>query len=140
MKICKLLFALFIALSMTACSLTIPKAMANDLMKDIPAKTVTGKAADDKFIRNTADFSVELFKKTIDEKRNSLVSPLSVMLALSMTANGADNETLSQMGKVLGNDKTEVISQNVFGTYPIRFDGYGCYNIRCEKSRYGHYF
>ncbi|TAH70847.1 MAG: serine protease, partial [Anaerolineaceae bacterium] len=33
-----------------------------------------------------------------------LVSPISVMLALSMTANGADGDTLAQMEKVLGKD------------------------------------
>ena len=55
-----------------------------------------------------ADFSVNLFKKTFaeDENKNLLISPLSVMLALAMTANGADNNTLLQMEKVLGGSLT----------------------------------
>ena len=56
----------------------------------------------DDFVESMADFSLELFKKSIDDKENSLVSPLSVSLALSMTANGASGETLKQMEAVLG--------------------------------------
>ena len=63
------------------------------------------KDVDERFIQSTARFSMELFKRSLGED-NSLVSPLSVLLALSMTANGADNETLEQMEKVLGDDIT----------------------------------
>lgn len=56
----------------------------------------------DEFIGNSANFAVELFKRSADETKNSVISPLSVMLALSMTANGANGETLTQMEKVLG--------------------------------------
>jgi len=51
-----------------------------------------------------ADFSVELFKRSVTDKENSLISPVSVMLALAMTANGADNETLLQMETLLGGE------------------------------------
>ena len=51
-----------------------------------------------------ADFSIDIFKKTISNTKNSLVSPLSIMLALAMAANGADGETRSQMENVLGGD------------------------------------
>ena len=91
-----------IGLNLTACSALTLSVKADDLMEGITAKMVAGKAADDIFIGNTANFSIELFKKTITDKENSLVSPLSVLLALSMTANGADGETLSQMEALLG--------------------------------------
>ena len=48
------------------------------------------------------DFAVRLFKECETSGENTLISPLSVMYALSMTANGADGETLSQMEEVLG--------------------------------------
>ncbi len=48
------------------------------------------------------DFSVRLFQEKMEAGTNTLLSPLSVMYALSMTANGAANETLSQMEAVLG--------------------------------------
>lgn len=88
-----------ITLNLVACSTT---AQADDLTKDISANTVNGKDTDENFITTTANFSIELFKKSISDNKNTLVSPLSVLLALSMTANGAEGETLSQMEKVLG--------------------------------------
>jgi len=77
---------------------------AAGLMDSISPNKVAGKQADRAFIANMADFSIELFAKSIEAERNSLVSPLSVVLALAMTANGADNNTLAQMEKLLGGD------------------------------------
>lgn len=49
------------------------------------------------------DFAVELFKKaaTEAEGKNVLVSPLSVHIALAMTANGANGKTLEEMQALL---------------------------------------
>ena len=62
---------------------------------------------DESFTAADMRFSAELFKNTyrLSEKdENVLVSPLSVLPALAMTANGADKETLSEMERVLGGD------------------------------------
>ena len=80
------------------------KVRAANLMEDVTAKTVSGKAADNAFKNSTADFAFKLFQKTRNNSKNSLISPLSVMLALSMTANGAKGETLTQMEALLGGD------------------------------------
>ncbi|MBR5534457.1 MAG: serpin family protein [Ruminiclostridium sp.] len=48
------------------------------------------------------DFSVRLFQKTMEEGENTLISPLSVLSALAMTANGAEGDTLNQMEEVFG--------------------------------------
>ena len=77
---------------------------AADLTEGIKAKPVSGRAADDAFKNSSADFAIRLFQKTRDDSKNSLISPLSVMLALSMTANGAKGETLAQMEALLGGD------------------------------------
>lgn len=53
------------------------------------------------FAEGTADFAINLLKNSLDDEKNSMVSPLSVLLALAMTANGADGETLKQMEQVL---------------------------------------
>ena len=79
---------------------------AVDLMEGVSAKSVTGKAAEDAFISSSANFAVELFKKTLTKGENSLVSPLSVMLALAMTANGANAQTKTEMETVLGGGMT----------------------------------
>ena len=80
------------------------KVQAANLMEGIAAKTVSGKAADDAFKNSSADFAIKLFQQTRDGNKNSLISPLSVMLALSMTANGAKGKTLAQMESLLGGD------------------------------------
>ena len=90
------------AMAMTACSSSTMEIQATDLMDGVSSKTVSGRPADDQFIDNTVDFSFELFKNTITAKENSLISPLSALLALAMTANGADNQTFTQMEEVLG--------------------------------------
>ena len=108
-KRCFLAFISFLLITimlfnLSGCSALILNVKAQDLMDGVKAQTVQGKPADEKFIGNTADFAIDLFKKTASETNNSLISPLSVMLALAMTANGADKETLTQMQKVLGKD------------------------------------
>ena len=76
---------------------------AVNLTDNLTANPVTGKKTDDAFYGSQLEFSVELFKRANAQKgENVLVSPASVMLALAMTANGADKETLSQMEDVLG--------------------------------------
>ncbi|MBO5968229.1 MAG: serpin family protein [Clostridia bacterium] len=65
---------------------------------------IAGKVSDE-FRNAAANFAFELLKESnkADYEGNSLlVSPLSVMLALSMTANGAQGETLKQFEEVLG--------------------------------------
>jgi len=97
-----------------ACSNSI-KVKAENLMEGVKPFEVSGRAADDKYLRNTADFSIDLFKNSVSDSDNSLISPLSVMLALTMTANGADKQTLSQMETVLGKDiPLEELNQYLF--------------------------
>ncbi len=51
------------------------------------------------------DFAIRLFKESYNSDKNTLISPLSVLCALAMTANGAGGETLEQMENVLGVSK-----------------------------------
>ena len=99
-KLIALLLVLAMALGMTACS----QVSANDLMKDVPAKAVDVLPDMDAGAAAAADFGVRLFKTSMEEGENTLISPLSVLYALAMTANGADDETLAQMEQVLGMD------------------------------------
>ena len=99
-RLIALLLVLAMALGMTACS----QVSANDLMKDVPAKAVDVLPDMDSGAAAAADFGVRLFKTSMEEGKNTLISPLSVLYALAMTANGADGETLVQMEQVLGMD------------------------------------
>lgn len=51
-----------------------------------------------------ADFSLNLFRASRQEGKNAVMSPLSVLYALAMTANGAKGTTLSQMEDAFGMD------------------------------------
>lgn len=84
--------------SMTGCSNKIKSA---NLMKNVKASVVEKKELDENFIKQTANFSVKLFQKSTKENESSMISPVSVMMALSMTANGADTGTKKEMEQLL---------------------------------------
>lgn len=87
---------------------------AANLMENRSSKPVQEKETDEAFIRGTAEFSINLFKKSVDKTDNSLISPLSVMLALAMTANGADTTTKAQMETLLGGFSLEDLNQYLY--------------------------
>lgn len=85
----------------TGCS---QKASADgdDLMKDIrpgSAETIDAYIEEDNIV--AMDFSLELFKMNL-LCQNTLISPVSVLSALGMTANGARENTLAEMEAVFG--------------------------------------
>lgn len=90
------------------------KVYASDLMKNITPHKVEPVELKEPFINSTADFSLELFKKSYTKGKNSLVSPTSVLLALGMTANGADGNTLRQFETVLGNRGISISDLNLY--------------------------
>ena len=97
-----LAFALVMSmmLSMTAALSGCGSAQAADLMSGVQANEV----AEANLSAHTAavtDFGVRLFQNSLSAE-DTLVSPLSVLCALAMTANGAKGETLAQMEEVFG--------------------------------------
>lgn len=82
-----------------------PRAIAaEDLMKGIEANPVTAVVDLDGDSAAVANFAVCLFQNSMAEGENTLISPLSALCALAMTANGAEGETLAQMEETLGLD------------------------------------
>lgn len=99
-----------ISLALTGCSKSVDiTAKGADLMEGVqPNKVyadvdITGEGA-----VVLTDFGVRLLQGTIDGKKNTLVSPFSVICALGMTANGAEGQTLEQMEQVFGIQKEEL--------------------------------
>lgn len=94
-----LLLLCVMTVSMTGCSGNV---QAQDLMKGITSNEV--KVPDDIISQNTnvTDFAVRLFQANEKSGENTLLSPLSVLCALAMTANGTREQTLNEMEKVLG--------------------------------------
>ena len=99
-RLITILLVFAMALGLIACS----QETTNDIMKDVPAKAVEVLPDMDAGGIAAAEFGVRLFQNSFEEGKNTLISPLSVLYALAMTANGADGETLEQMEGVLGMD------------------------------------
>ena len=77
---------------------------AVDLTADIVSGKVASKKPDAAYTAAQLDFAKALMQNEWAQKtdENVLVSPLSVTLALAMTANGAKGDTLAEMEQVLG--------------------------------------
>ena len=103
LAIFSLIMTAVLLLNFSGCCTTVKAA---DLMEGIAANEVESKAVDDDFINNQFDLAVKLFKSSAlaTKDENTLVSPLSIQLALAMTANGANGETKAQMEKLLGGE------------------------------------
>ena len=94
--------AMSMLLLLSGCG-TKAQAIDGDLMKDIKGTggdthaDITGEEA-----VAVTDFGARLLQSCLTPGQNVLVSPLSVISALAMTANGAAGETLAQMESVFG--------------------------------------
>ena len=75
---------------------------SHDLLKGIEPGDVTALEDLASGSLQATDFAVRLFKAANEDGENLLLSPLSVLCALAMTANGAEGETRAQMETVLG--------------------------------------
>ena len=73
-----------------------------DLMRDIEPTDLEEKSVGALQEEAVCDFALRLFAKCNKEGENVLISPLSVLYALALTANGADGKTLEQMESVIG--------------------------------------
>ena len=103
LAILSLILICSMAVNLTGCA---TKVQAADLMEGVQANTVTGKAADDAFAQSQMRLAVDLFQSSVLESKdeNVLISPLSIQLALAMTANGADGNTKAEMEALLGGE------------------------------------
>lgn len=102
-KIICILLTLCLLLSITACA-----SGSDDLMENIQTKGIQKPTCVEVSLAEPGDFGLRLFRQCYENQKNTLISPLSVLSALAMTANGAKGETLSQMEEVLGMDVTSL--------------------------------
>ena len=100
-----LLLLCSILLNTAGCAM---KVRATDLMDGVTPRKMNESV--DLLGKNTdvTDFAIRLFKSTSEGEQNTLISPLSVLCALAMTANGAKGETREQMESVLGMSAEEL--------------------------------
>lgn len=93
-------FVLICVMAINFCGCT--AVQAGNLMEEIIPNEVALSSNLGKDNPTVTDFAVRLFKASNEKGENTLISPLSVLCALAMTANGAEGETLKQMEAVLG--------------------------------------
>ena len=77
---------------------TVPPPLPTEAEKETPPVAVPAPWENAEVV----DFSIRLLRESMKEGKNTLISPVSVLAALSMTANGAEGDTLTQMETVLG--------------------------------------
>lgn len=114
---------------------------ARDLMDGIVAQKIAaieGIEPDEVFKKAYVNFALRMFGETANDEENVLVSPLSVYVALAMTANGADGATRAEMEEVIGMD-IESLNKYLFKytgiltaeteeeVIPERYKAYGVY-------------
>ncbi len=77
---------------------------ASNLTEGLFRGKAESKTPDEQFRAAQLNFAAELFKLCAEESQyeNTLISPISVMTALAMTANGANGLTEEEMEAVLG--------------------------------------
>ncbi len=107
---CFLLFAMLLQLCACKSDHTEPTLLtaadlhvtAINLSDEITPRDMSHKRPDETFSVNAANLALQLLQGAYEDGKNCLISPLSIMTALAMSANGADGQTLAQMQDVLG--------------------------------------
>lgn len=116
-KVICALMVVCMLVGLCGCTKTPYEVVARQITSDEETLEYIETNPDEEFINATADFAAELFARTYAEGKNSLVSPVSVMLCLGMVANGASEDTLKEFEEVLGQDITiEELNQH-YATY-----------------------
>jgi len=100
-KITALLLVLIMALALVSCAADTPIKKADDLSKGVTPDEISSRTLTEEDVKKLAEVYVNFFKTTTDfSKKSSLVSPLSIITALGMTADGAAGNTKAQFEKL----------------------------------------
>lgn len=76
-----------------------------------PNKSIRQNSVYDSYLYGSEkmqDISIEIFKQAASSKKNSMISPISVIMAMGMVENGAAGDTKSQMEKAFGMDTDDM--------------------------------
>ncbi|NMA49980.1 MAG: serpin [Tissierellia bacterium] len=108
MKKCILTVTLLLSIAFTACGGPISNNSSNlmdNIQKSDLALIDISDTSEQQLSRKEeiTDFALKLFNENFADK-NILISPISIVSALGMVANGANGETLSEMEEVLNSD------------------------------------
>lgn len=90
-----------ITLSLLLITTVLGAAGIREPMDPVPSRSATAETDQAFFTRSVQQFSDQLFFAESFQDKNAMLSPLSVLLALGMTTNGAEGATLTTMLDVL---------------------------------------
>ena len=86
-------------------SLVFTSSMANNIapLPPQPEKEQLPEKVDERLTTATSKFAFKLYEQVLKQRsgQNVFISPMSVMLALAMTYNGAEGQTRQAMAKAL---------------------------------------
>ena len=99
LTVVSLMLILIMMLNFVGCSMN---SRSTNLMENVKANNVSARTDLGNDSEQITDFAIRLFKATNENGSNTAISPLSVLYALAMTANGAEGETREQMEAVFG--------------------------------------
>lgn len=102
--ICFVLLLGIVPAMLAAC--TSPREQPGGQLEQPQPQQVTDRPTDATFESTYTELALDLFQHSAkaSQEENLLISPLSIQLALAMTANGADGKTRQEMEAVLGGD------------------------------------
>lgn len=105
-------------LAVAAC-LILPGACSSEAGEELPTpndrKDISLTITEEAVVRDYNEFALNLFNKyMLPTNSNTVISPLSVSMYLSMMANGAEGETRDEILKTLGFDAEELDVANAF--------------------------
>lgn len=104
-----------------------------NLLKTLSAAGVNGNPISYSFASAYGDFSAGFFKGCAAGQENALVSPLSMMMALSMAANGAAGETKWVMEKALGGFPIDELNKYLY-TYLSNMPAYKTVSLSVKNA------
>lgn len=115
-KIIAIILVLTLTLSLVLSGCT--ESNIRNLSDDYSQKWIIETSNISENTKDYSDFAARLLKESFDGKESTLVSPLSVMLALAMSAEGADAETLKEFEELFGMSAEELRSFAYSYMYP----------------------
>lgn len=112
-----------------------PSTQSVDLMASFASRQSSGKEADTAFRENQLRLAAELFAAAYEAKGgNVMISPLSIQLALAMTANGADGATREEMETLLGGELSLEVLNQYLRTYVASLPSGEKYKLNVANS------
>ena len=109
-----LVLTLTLSLVLSGCSESNIKCLSDDYS----SKSIIETSNISENTKYYSDFAARLLKESFGGKESTLVSPLSVMLALAMSAEGADAETLTEIEELFGMSAADLRSFAYSYMYP----------------------